>query len=571
MSMLAADPDVLRIGNCSGFYGDRLGAMREMLEGGQLDVLTGDYLAELTMLILGRDRMKDPDLGYAKTFVKQIEDCLGLALERNVRIVANAGGLNPAGLAGKLRKVAADLGLDAKIAHVEGDDLLARAGELGFGAPLTANAYLGAWGIVECLNAGADIVVTGRVTDASVIVGPAAAHFGWDREDYDRLAGAVVAGHVIECGTQATGGNYAFFTELADLGRPGFPIAEIRADGSSVITKHAGTGGAVTVDTVEAQLMYEIQGPRYAGPDVTTRLDTIRLGQDGPDRVRITGVTGEAPPPRLKVSLNTLGGFRNEMEFVLTGLDIEAKAALAQRQLESWLPTRPAELSWTLARLDRPDAATEEQASALLRCVVRDQDPQKVGRAFSNVAVELALASYPGCSFTTLPGNGSPYGVFTPGFVDAAEVPHTAVLPDGTRVDVEPARETTELADVAEPPAPEPLPAGETRRVPLGTIALARSGDKGGDANIGVWVRTDEQWRWLVHTLTVARVKELLPEAASLTVTRHVLPNLRALNFIIEGLLGRGVAYQARFDPQAKGLGEWLRSRHLDIPVELFA
>lgn len=571
MSMLAADPHVLRIGNCSGFYGDRLGAMREMLEGGQLDVLTGDYLAELTMLILGRDRMKDPDLGYAKTFVKQIEDCLGLALERNVRIVANAGGLNPAGLAGKLRKVAADLGLDAKIAHVEGDDLLARAGELGFGAPLTANAYLGAWGIVECLNAGADIVVTGRVTDASVIVGPAAAHFGWDRKDYDRLAGAVVAGHVIECGTQATGGNYAFFTELADLGRPGFPIAEIRADGSSVITKHAGTGGAVTVDTVEAQLMYEIQGPRYAGPDVTTRLDTIRLDQDGPDRVRISGVTGEAPPPRLKVSLNTLGGFRNEMEFVLTGLDIEAKAALAQRQLESWLPTRPAELSWTLARLDRPDAATEEQASALLRCVVRDPDPNKVGRAFSNVAVELALASYPGCSFTTLPGNGSPYGVFTPGFVDATEVPHTAVLPDGTRVDVAPATETTELADVAEPPAPEPLPAGDTRRVPLGTIALARSGDKGGDANIGVWVRTDEQWRWLVHTLTVARVKELLPEAASLTVTRHVLPNLRALNFIIEGLLGQGVAYQARFDPQAKGLGEWLRSRHLDIPVELFA
>ncbi|MFI2281702.1 acyclic terpene utilization AtuA family protein [Nocardia beijingensis] len=571
MSMLAADPDVLRIGNCSGFYGDRLGAMREMLEGGQLDVLTGDYLAELTMLILGRDRMKDPDLGYAKTFVKQIEDCLGLALERNVRIVANAGGLNPAGLAQRLRKVAADLGLDAKIAHVEGDDLVARAGDLGFGAPLTANAYLGAWGIVECLNAGADIVVTGRVTDASVIVGPAAAHFGWGRTDYDRLAGAVVAGHVIECGTQATGGNYAFFTELADLGRPGFPIAEIRADGSSVITKHAGTGGAVTVDTVEAQLMYEIQGARYAGPDVTSRLDTIRLDQDGPDRVRISGVTGEAPPPRLKVSLNTLGGFRNEMEFVLTGLDIEAKAKLAQRQLESWLPARPAELTWTLARLDRPDAETEEQASALLRCVVRDQDPNKVGRAFSNVAVELALASYPGCNFTTLPGNGSPYGVFTPGFVDAAEVPHTAVLPDGARVEIAPATETAELAAVAEPPAPEPLPDGETRRVPLGTVALARSGDKGGDANVGVWVRTDEQWRWLVHTLTVERVKELLPEAASLTVTRHVLPNLRALNFIIEGLLGQGVAYQARFDPQAKGLGEWLRSRHLDIPVELLS
>ncbi|MGW6725196.1 acyclic terpene utilization AtuA family protein [Nocardia sp. NPDC055029] len=571
MSALSADPDLIRIGNCSGFYGDRLSAMREMLEGGQLDVLTGDYLAELTMLILGRDRMKDPSLGYAKTFVKQIEDCLALALEKNVQIVTNAGGLNPAGLAERLRKVAADLGLDAKIAHVEGDDLVARAGELGLGQPLTANAYLGAWGIVECLNSGADIVVTGRVTDASVIVGPAAAHFGWGRTDYDALAGAVVAGHVIECSTQATGGNFAFFTELGDIGRPGFPIAEIRRDGSSVITKHDGTGGAVTVDTVEAQLMYEIQSARYAGPDVTTRLDSITLSQEGKDRVLISGVTGEAPPPQLKVSLNTLGGFRNEMEFILTGLDIEAKAALARRQLEAWLPAKPAELSWTLARLDRPDADTEEQASALLRCVVRDPDPNKVGRGFSSVAVELALASYPGATFTTLPGNGAPYGVFTPGFVDAHEVPHTAVLADGTRVAIEPAAETAVLEPVSEPELPVDLPPSETTRVPLGTIALARSGDKGGDANIGVWVRTDEQWRWLVHTLTVEKLRELLPETAELTVTRHVLPNLRAVNFIISGLLGKGVAYQARFDPQAKGLGEWLRSRHIDMPTELLA
>ncbi|MFD4444486.1 acyclic terpene utilization AtuA family protein [Nocardia sp. NPDC058519] len=571
MSALSADPDLIRIGNCSGFYGDRLSAMREMLEGGQLDVLTGDYLAELTMLILGRDRMKDPSLGYAKTFVRQIEDCLALALERNVQIVTNAGGLNPAGLAERLRKVAADLGLDAKIAHVEGDDLVSRAAELDLGQPLTANAYLGAWGIVECLNSGADIVVTGRVTDASVIVGPAAAHFGWGRTDYDALAGAVVAGHVIECSTQATGGNFAFFTELGDIGRPGFPIAEIRRDGSCVITKHDGTGGAVTVDTVEAQLMYEIQSARYAGPDVTTRLDSIALSQEGKDRVLISGVTGEAPPPQLKVSLNTLGGFRNEMSFILTGLDIEAKAELARRQLESWLPDKPAELTWTLARLDRPDAETEEQASAMLRCVVRDADPNKVGRGFSSVAVELALASYPGASFTALPGNGSPYGVFTPGFVDAHEVPHVAVLADGTRVDIAPATETLVLEPVSEPELPAPLPPSETGRVPLGTIALARSGDKGGDANIGVWVRTDDQWRWLVHTLTVEKLQELLPETAELTVTRHVLPNLRAVNFIISGLLGKGVAYQARFDPQAKGLGEWLRSRHIDLPTELLA
>ncbi|MBD0323862.1 MAG: DUF1446 domain-containing protein, partial [Aldersonia sp.] len=546
----AAQP--IRIGNCSGFYGDRLSAVREMLDGGELDVLTGDYLAELTMLILGRDRMKDPSLGYAKTFLRQMEDCLGLAHERGVRIVVNAGGLNPAGLATKLRELADELGVPATIAHVAGDELGSRATELGLGSPLTANAYLGAWGIVECLNAGADLVVTGRVTDAALVVGPAAAHFGWARDDYDALAGAVVAGHIVECGTQATGGNFPAFTEIADLGRPGFPIAEVRADGSAIITKHAHTGGAVTVDTVAAQMMYEIQGARYAGPDVTTRLDTIVLTQEGPDRVLVSGVEGEPPPPQLKVSLNTLGGYRNEMEFILTGLDIEAKAELARKQLESWLPVRPAELDWTLARLDRPDAETEEQASALLRCVVRDPDPNKVGRAFANVAVEMALATYPGCSFTSVPGNGSPYGVFTAGYVPATEVEHVAVLPDGTRRTIAPVDDTQPLADVPAPTLPEPLGRNATRRVPLGTIALARSGDKGGNANIGVWARTESQWRWLAHALTVDEIRRLLPEAADLPITRHVLPNLRALNFVIEGLLGPGVAYQARFDPQAK-------------------
>ncbi|OZC76574.1 exopolyphosphatase [Rhodococcus sp. 06-462-5] len=555
----------VRIGNCSGFYGDRLSAMREMLEGGDLDYLTGDYLAELTMLILGRDRMKDATRGYAKTFLRQAEDCLGLALDKGVKIVANAGGLNPRGLADALEKL--DSG--AKIAYVDGDDLLGRAAELVLGSPLTANAYLGAWGIVECLNSGADVVVTGRVTDASVIVGPAAAHFGWTPTDYDALAGAVIAGHVIECGTQATGGNYSFFTEIADMSRPGFPIAEIESDGSSVITKHEGTGGAVNVGTVTAQLLYEITGGRYANPDVTARIDSAVLTQESSDRVTITGVTGEAPPPTLKVSLNSLGGFRNEFTMVLTGLDIEAKAELAQRQFESWLTARPTELDWTLVRTDKPDAETEETASALLRCVARDSNPDVVGRQFSAVAVELALASYPGFSVTAPPGNGAPYGVFTAGFVDAAEVPHTAHLADGTETSVAPSQQTQVLEPVEEPALPAPRADEATIRLPLGTIAAARSGDKGGNANVGVWVRTDDEFAWLVHALTVETLKQMLPEAEPLTVTRHVLPNLRAVNFVIEGILGQGVASQARFDPQAKGLGEWLRSRYIDIPETL--
>ncbi|MCB0948620.1 MAG: DUF1446 domain-containing protein [Mycobacterium sp.] len=572
----------VRIANCSGFYGDRLSAMHEMLTGGEIDYLTGDYLAELTMLILGRDRMKNPDTGYAKTFLRQLEDCLGIAKDRGVRIVTNAGGLNPAALAAAVRALADRLGVAVSVAHVEGDDVLGRAEDFGFsetvsggGTLLTANAYLGAWGIVDCLDSGADVVVTGRVTDASVTVGPAAAHFGWSRNDYAMIAGAIAAGHVIECGTQATGGNYPFFTRdfpnLAALTHPGFPIAEIHADGSSVITKHPGTDGAVTTDTVTAQLLYEITGARYANPDATLRLDSIDLTDEGRDRVRISGVTGEPPSPTLKVSLNSIGGYRNEMTFILTGLDIEAKAELVRRQLESSLTVTPAELEWTLARTDHPDADTEEAASALFRCVARDPDPDTVGRQFSSAAVQLALASYPGFTSTTPPGNGQVYGVFTPAYIPADQVPHQAVHPDGTRTPIPPANQTLELDSVPTADLPAALPAGPTQRLPLGTIAGARSGDKGGSANIGVWVRTPTQWRWLAHTLTVEKLRELLPETADLPVTRHVLDNLRAVNFVIDGILGKGVAYQARFDPQAKGLGEWLRSRYIDIPEELLS
>jgi hypothetical protein len=568
----AGTPGALRVGNASGFYGDRFAAVREQLEGGPLDVLTGDYLAELTMSILAVDRRKDPALGYAKTFLRQMSDCLGIAAARGVKIVTNAGGLNPAALADELHKLASRLGVEVKIAHVEGDDLLSRADELGFCSRpglLAANAYLGALGIAEALRAGADVVVTGRVTDASLVVGPAIARFGWTSDDLDALAGATVAGHVLECGTQATGGNFSFFTEI-DARHPGFPIAELQADGSSIITKHPGTGGAVTVETVTAQLLYETSGARYAGPDVTARLDTLQLRQTGPDRVQISGVRGEAPPPTLKVGLNRQGGFRNQVEFVLTGLDIEAKAGLVRGQMEAaFSDRRPAEVRWTLARTEQPNASTEEQASALLRLVVRDADSRLVGRAVSSAAVELALAGYPGFHVTAPPSDASPYGVFDAEFVSAAEVEHTAVLPDGRRVPVRPPVVTRTLETVPEPELAPYEVTGPARHAPLGLVAGARSGDKGGDANIGVWARTDESWPWLVRTLTVEKLRDLLPETAGLPVTRHVLPNLRAVNFVVEGLLGEGVGAQARFDPQAKAVGEWLRSRHLDIPVAL--
>ena len=575
----------LRVGNMSGFYGDRISAMREMLEGGELDVLTGDYLAELTMLILGRDRMKSADLGYAKTFLRQLEDCLALALEKKVKIVANAGGLNPAGLAAAIGELGARLGLEPKIAYVHGDDLIDRVGELSIpsdaGHPVTANAYLGAFGIARCLDAGADVVVTGRVTDASVIVGPAISHFGWGRDDLDALAGATAAGHVIECGTQATGGNYAFFNrgEISDPVAPGFPIAEIAADGTSVITKHAGTGGAVTVGTVVSQLLYEVTGARYGGPDVVTRLDTARLEQEGPDRVRITGVRGETAPPTTKVSVTCLGGHRNEITFLLTGLDIDDKAALVERQFRAGLEREPAELQFRLHRTDHPDADTQAATTAMLTIVGWDPDADVVGRAFTDAAVAMALASYPGATPSGPPGRGGPYGVYIPAYLDQAAVPHFAVLPDGTEVAIEPPAETVEMGDGhasdglgadGEPLTAAPV-TGPTTRRPLGDVLGARSGDKGGTANIGLWAADDHAYRWMLDTLTVDEVRRLLPEAADLPIERYELPRLHAVNFVIDGLLGKGVAHGYRWDPQAKGLAEWLRSRVVDVPDSVLA
>jgi hypothetical protein len=611
---------VLRVGNCSGFYGDLISAMREMLEGGPLDVLTGDYLAELTMLILGKDVMKDPSLGYARTFVRQAEDCLGLAVERGVKIVANAGGLNPAGLAARLREVATGLGLSVSIAHLEGDNLIDRVDELGLcppgrGRPLTANAYLGAFGIAAALDAGADVVVTGRVTDASVVIGPAIARFGWTRTSYDELAGATVAGHVIECGTQATGGNFSGFRALRPGTAPlGFPIAEIAADGSCVITKHDGTGGAVTVDTVTAQLMYEVQSHAYLGPDVTTHLDSIELSDDGADRVRVSGVRGSEPPETLKVSLNELGGFRNMAEFVLVGLDIDAKADWIREQVTAALaPRPPASIEWSLARTDREDASTEEAASCRLRVVVKDPDPVVAGKGFTAPLVELALASYPGFTLTAPPAPATPYGIYRPGYVPRDAVEELVVV-DGTSVPVRrtaadegggaphevdgrspaaPAglgpghggRATQERAGVpagagGRSPAAGPdatgrrsPAAGPTRRLPLGTIVHARSGDKGGDANIGLWAmdaaQRPDRVAWLTHLVTPDQVKRLLPEAEGLDVEVFELANLGGVNVLLHGLLGEGVAASSRFDPQAKALGEWIRSRHVDIPEAL--
>jgi len=580
----------VRIANCSGFFGDRLAAAREQVEGGPIDVLTGDWLAELTMLILARQRLKHgPGTGYARTFVTQLEDVFGSCLERGIKVVSNAGGLDPAGCATAVREVAERLGLTATVVAVEGDDLLGRLDGLDLvnlatgerfadvGLPaLTANAYLGGFGIKAALDAGADVVVTGRVTDAALVVGPAAWWHGWTPEDLDPLAGAVVAGHVIECGAQATGGNYAFFAEVPGLEHVGFPIAEVAADGSAVITKHEGIGGLVSVGTVTAQLLYEVDAPAYPNPDVTARFDTIELEQVGPDRVRVSGVVGEPPPQTLKVALNYLGGFRNTITMMLTGLDIDAKAELLLRQLWAAVPGGRESFESVDVQLLRHSPSTcqgedepyvvhtltsQYEAQAELRVTVKDRDPKKVGKAFTAPAVELALASVPGLYPTAPPAEPTPYGVYWP-----TTVPRALVSPHEV-----PAATSRSAPWV--PAAPPPLPAGlaeaPTTPAPLGRVFGARSGDKGGDANVGVWARTDNGYAWLAGFLTAERVHALLPETRPHHVDVHLLPNLRAVNVVVRGLLGRGVAENASLDPQAKALGEYLRAQVVELPVPL--
>jgi len=578
----------VRIANCSGFFGDHLAAARELLDGPEpFDVLTGDYLAELTMLILWKLRRRDPEAGWVPTFERQMADVLSDCLARGIRVVANAGGLNPHGLKARLEQLGAAEGRVPLVAVVEGDDVTARLPALAergvelrhldtgqaLGGALdsvaTANAYLGGFGIAAALEAGAEVVVTGRVTDASLVVGPAAWWHGWGPEDLDALAGAVVAGHVIECGTQTTGGNYPFLDELAK-GYPGFPICDVEADGACVVHKQPGTGGAVTVGTVTAQLLYELGAPRYENPDAAARFDTIQLDQVGPDRVRVSGTRGEAPPDTLKVALNFDAGYRNTMTLVLTGLDVEAKAAHATSLLFGLLGGRDqfATADVQLLRTDHEDAPSNPEATALLRVTVMDPDRDKVGRRFSNAVTELALASYAGFFTTSPPTEASAYGVYWPLLVPRDEVHHVVVLPDGARVEVPYVAVAAGPLDVPAPP-PGPGSLGPTTRRPLGDVCGARSGDKGGNANVGLWTHTDEAYRWLRDTLTVDAFKALLTEATELEVRRYELANLRALNFVVVGLLGDGVASSTRQDPQAKGLGEYLRSRHLEVPDAL--
>jgi hypothetical protein len=569
-----------------------------MVLGGPIDVVTGDYLAEVTMLVLARTRLRRPGGGYAATFLRQLEPVAAEVAERRIKLVVNAGGLDPSGLALATREMLNTLGVDLKVAHVQGDDLTGLMGDLAAdgvqlenaddGAPfstwrhdvLTANAYLGGFGIKAALAGGADIVVTGRVADASLASGVAAWWWNWSPADLDQLAGSVVAGHIIECGAQATGGNFSGFLGIHDLAHPGFPIAEVDSDGSSVITKHADTGGAVTIDTVTAQLLYEVGAPQYLNPDVVALLDTVSLDEVGTDRVAVTGTRGTPPPPTTKVAITGLGSWRNSTSVVLTGLEIDAKADLLEQAVRDRLESSPGvdDLRFTRIGIAADDPADQMSGSCLLQIAIEGEE-SACGRPFSSFVVELALSNFPGIYLTGTPGNGSPAGAYWPGLIDQSLIDHQVVHYGGTTESVAPPAVTAEVPRVrssshslSELSPHDTGPAadlGDEVAVALGVIANARSGDKGGNANVGLWVGTSDAWSWLRNTMSVDRMRELVPEVAGLRIDRYELANLKAINFVVHGLLDGGATEAKRFDKQAKALGEWIRARYVRVPAGL--
>lgn len=580
----------IKIANCSGFYGDKLSAAREMVEGGPIDVLTGDYLAELTMTILyNQQQNRGGNAGYVGTFLKQVRDVVEPCMQRGIKIVSNAGGLNPAGMAADVQALLDELGVSAKVAYIDGDDLVPRmddlksAGEhfvnMDKGVPLsevsnkvlTANAYLGAWGIKEALDRGADIVICPRVTDAAVVIGPAAWKFNWQRDDFDALAGALTAGHIIECGAQACGGNYSFFQEVPSFRNVGYPIAEIEADGSFTVTKHPGTGGLISVGTVTAQLLYEISTPAYLNPDVIAHFDAMKIEQVGDDRVRVSGCRGSNPPPTHKVCINTSDGYRTGTELLLTGLDIEAKAEIFCDVLFDSLGGREQfkSVSTQVIRTDRTNPQMNEEAHASLRISVRSDDPALAGKNFSQKAVELALSNIPGYAGRGAIGTG-PVIAYWPALIDSKHITERVMI-DGEAVDVQPTQQLG-LDEIYYQKTPIDLgtvPSGATQALPLGRFFGTRSGDKGGCANVGVWAKTDAARAFLFEFLTVEKLKELMPDTAQYKIDRYELANLKALNFYIHDILGEGVSSNDRIDGQAKSMGEYLRSKVIDVPEEL--
>ncbi|HEV8623396.1 MAG TPA: acyclic terpene utilization AtuA family protein [Acidimicrobiia bacterium] len=607
--------DRIVIANCGGFWGDDPTAARRQVEGGPVDYLVMDYLAEVTMAILQKQRQRKPEAGYATDFVAQLRDVLPTCVERGIKVISNAGGVNPLACKAAVERLADELGVGdrVRVGVVLGDDIYDRLDDLIAGGEtlsnmdtgrpladeranvLSANAYLGAAPVVKALELGANVVITGRVTDTGVTLAPMIHEFGWAADDWNRLAAGIVAGHIIECGTQCTGGNFTDWHKVKSYSNLGFPLVEALPDGTFTVTKHPGTGGLVTVHTVSEQLLYEMGTPQYLAPDCIARFDSIRLTQDGPDRVKVTGIVGEPPPEKLKVSISFAHGYRAFGRLIVSGPDALAKAEkVAQIFWESaggpelYEDASTQFLAWSATH---PSLTDSEPSEIVVQVAVRDSDERKINSRFGVQVVPRVLGSVPGITYFADMGRPRASDVvgYWPALITRTAVPMRVVVGDD-EVDVPyaPVRLTPPLSG-GHPPSPgnltsaaaagaaftpesPPRPSGgggQTVRVPLSRLCLARSGDKGDTCNVGLLARSEAIYGWMVDYVTPAFVKERFAGICKGGVDRHDVPNLLACNFLLHESLGGGGTMSLLLDAQGKTYAQYLLATEVEVEAGL--
>ncbi len=587
----------IRIGNAGGYWGDDPDALKNQVLGGELDFITIDYLAEITMSIMNKQKLRDPDLGYAKDFIKHLDPVFEEVVRRGIKIITNAGGVNPVSLAKELNSLAESKGLKGvKIAVVEGDNILDSIDELSEkgidfsnmetgeaydlikGKVLSANLYFGAAPVVEALRQGADIVITGRVTDTGITLAPMIYSFNWDTKDYDKLAAGIVAGHILECGAQSTGGNFTDWEKVPSFDKIGYPIAEVYEDGTFVVTKHHSLDGMVTVDTVREQLVYEMGDPKnYITPDVIADFSTIKLEDAGENRVKVSGVKGYPPTDLLKVSISYQDGYKASGAIIISAPDARKKAE------------KFAEIFWKRVGIDYEDKLTEfvglnachrhlahldEANEILLRFGVRDHDKSKFER-FRRKLPALILS---GPSAVAVTG-GAPqvqnvvsyWPALVPQDISAWKV---IVFKNGEKV-FEKEGKWEETGGTVREVKDETNFDGakfegvEVKKAKLIEIALGRSGDKGDTCNIGLIARSDLAWEFIGYKITAGFVKKLFGDIVKGEVERFEVKNLNAFNFLLHNALGGGGTRSLRIDAQGKTLAHALLNQYIEIPVNV--
>ena len=605
----------VRVGNAGGYWGDDPRALESQVLGPEPpEFVTADFLAEITMSILQKQRARDPEAGYARDFVSQLAPLLGAIRERGITVITNAGGVNPGACARAVLRAATEAGVALTVAVVDGDDLMGRLDALlddgvGFdnletGDPfgprrtgvLSANAYFGAEPIVRALAHRPDVVVTGRVTDTGITLAPIRHAFGWDPHDWDRIAGGIVAGHLIECGVQATGGNFTDWERVPGLGNEGFPVVEVEEDGAFVLTKQSGTGGLVSPAVVREQLLYEMGDPeRYLCPDATVDFSGLTVAAAGEDRVRVEGARGGPPPGDLKVSASVRGGFSARGSLVVGGPDVRAKTAALETAFRDRLRADceavgvpfPDEFRVDLAGADAAqrglaDPARLDPSEGLVRFAAWSPARESL-QVFRKLLPSFILSGPAGLAVTGGAPAISEVVGYWPALVPRDRIPASVrvirVSAGGTETVVgeETVRFEGPTAPANAPPAagkrsPTGVPAaGPLIETLLGAVAHARSGDKGDAANIGIVGRSAACYEWLRGHLTAALVAEWVRDVAEGPVVRYEVPGLWALNFILERALGGGGTRSLLLDPQGKTLAQGILRRRVRIPAALLS